>query len=61
MSKAPWPGRPVIIIRVLAFVSVALSIMCATLAWAWQSEREKAACWRVAAEFQTQREQGCRD
>ena len=38
--------------RILAFVCVALALMCAGLAWAWNDQRQEAACWRVAAEFQ---------
>lgn len=59
MSRAPRPDRPVIVVRILALVSVVLAVMCAALAWAWQSEREHAACWQVAAEFQRQPDGGC--
>ena len=59
MSRAPRPERSVIVVRLLALVSVVLALMCAALAWAWQTEREHAACWRIAAEFQQQPEGGC--
>ena len=59
MSRAPRPDRPVIVVRILALVTVVLAVICAALAWAWQDEREQAACWRVAAEFQQQPQGGC--
>ena len=59
MSNAPRPDRSVIVVRTLALVTVVLAVICATLAMAWQSERQSAACWRVAAEFQQQPEGGC--
>ena len=34
-------------------------MMCAGLAWAWTHERETAACWRIAAEFQLMPETEC--
>lgn len=46
-------------VRILAALSVALGVMCATLAWMWKTERETAACWKAAAEFQLQLEGGC--
>jgi hypothetical protein len=57
MSRAP---RTVITVRILALVSVALALMCAGLAYAWKTEREVAACWRTAAEFQLEPEGECR-
>jgi hypothetical protein len=59
MSRDPRPARPVIVVRILALLTVVLGLMCVFLAWAWQSEREQAACWRIAAEFQRQPEGGC--
>jgi len=59
MSRAPRPERSVIVVRILALVTVVLAAMCVVLASAWQSEREQAACWRIAAEFQQQPEGGC--
>jgi hypothetical protein len=59
MSSAPRPQRPVIVVRILALLTVVLAVMCAALAMAWQDEREQAACWRIAAEFQQQPEGGC--
>lgn len=50
----------VVTVRILALVCVALALMCAALAWAWNDQREEAACWRAAAEFQLQPEGDCR-
>ena len=47
-------------LRIMAGVCVALAIMCASLAVAWKSERDEAACWRAAAEFQLQPQGDCR-
>jgi hypothetical protein len=64
MTKAPKPDRapvrPVVAVRILAFVCLALALMCAGLAWAWRTQREEAACWRTAAEFQLMPEGECR-
>ena len=60
MPKGPKPDRAVVALRIMALVSVALAVMCAYLAYAWKSERELAACWRTAAEFQYQPEGECR-
>lgn len=59
MSTAPRTDRKVLTVRILTLVSVVLGVMCAVLAYAWKSERETAACWRAAAEFQLQLEEGC--
>lgn len=47
-------------VRILTALSVALGLMCAGLAWLWKTERETAACWKAAAEFQLQPEGDCR-
>jgi hypothetical protein len=52
-------SRTIIAVRILTAVSVALAVMCAVLAWAWNDAREEAACWRAAAEFQLQPEGEC--
>lgn len=54
------PRRHVVAVRVMTALSVALAVMCAYLAFAWNTEREAAACWRTAAEFQFQPEGECR-
>jgi len=54
------PRRHVAAVRVMALVSAALAVMCVYLAHAWNTERETAACWRTAAEFQYQPEGDCR-
>lgn len=59
MPKGPKPDRTVVAVRVLTLVSVALAAMCVWLAYAWTTERESAACWRTAAEFQLQVEDAC--
>jgi hypothetical protein len=43
----------------MALLCVVLALICAGLAAAWRSERDQAACWRVAAEFQRQPDGGC--
>lgn len=60
MSTAPPTKRAVMTVRILTLVSVALAVMCAVLAYAWKTERDTAACWRAAAEFQLQPEGECR-
>lgn len=60
MPRSPRPERPLIAVRILALISVVLALMCAALAWAWTTEREVAACWRAAAQFQLQVEGDCR-
>lgn len=52
--------RNVTALRILAGVCVALALMCAGLAWAWADQREEAACWRAAVEYQLQPEGDCR-
>lgn len=47
-------------LRILAGVCIALALMCAGLAWAWNDQREEAACWRAAVEYQLQPEGDCR-
>lgn len=59
-SGRPKPDRSVVAVRVMTLVSVALAGMCAYLAYAWTHERDAAACWRTAAEFQYQPEDECR-
>lgn len=59
-SGRPKPDRHVVAVRVMTLLSVALAVMCVYLAYAWTSEREAAACWRTAAEFQYQPEDECR-
>jgi len=39
-------------VRILALVCLALGLMCAGLAFAWQDQRQQIACWRTAAQFQ---------
>lgn len=51
--------QTIVAVRILAAVSVALAVMCAVLAWAWNKAREEAACWRLAAEFQLPIEDIC--
>ena len=58
-SGRPKPDRTVVAVRIMTLLSVALAAMCAYLAYAWTSEREAAACWRTAAEFQYQPDDGC--
>ena len=60
MSEAARAEQPVVTVRIMAVVCVALAIMCASLAYAWKSERDEAACWRAAAEFQLQPQGDCR-
>lgn len=57
--RAPH-DRAVAAVRLMALVSVALAAMCVCLAFAWSAERDAAACWRTAAEFQYQPEDECR-
>lgn len=60
MSPAPKPPRSLWAVRLMALACVALALMCAGLAVAWQREREAAACWRAAAQFQLQPNGDCR-
>lgn len=59
MSRGSPPDRPVFVARILALLCVVLALMCAGLAWAWTHERETAACWRAAAEFQLTPDGAC--
>lgn len=59
-SKPAAPNRAVAAVRLMALLSAALAVMCVYLAYAWSSEREAAACWRTAAEFQVQPGGDCR-
>jgi len=49
---ARGPNRTILTVRILAGACAVLAVMCAGLAYAWKTERENAACWRAAAEFQ---------
>ncbi|MDZ4374186.1 MAG: hypothetical protein U1C74_22565 [Phenylobacterium sp.] len=49
-----------LVLVIMAAMCVGLGLMCAWLAWAWNIQREEAACWRAAAEFQLQPEGDCR-
>jgi hypothetical protein len=46
--------------RIMAGVCVALAAMCLSLALAWKIQRDEAACWRAAAEFQLLPQNDCR-
>jgi len=59
MSMDSRPERSVVVVRIMALLCVVLAVMCVALAFAWQNERENAACWRTAAEYQLQGEGGC--
>lgn len=59
-SGRPKPDRNLRAVRIMAVVSAALAVMCAYLAYAWNTQREAAACWRTAAEFQYQPVDDCR-
>jgi hypothetical protein len=59
MANGVRTERPVVAVRIMAAVCVALALMCAGLALAWKSERDEAACWRAAAEFQLQPQGDC--
>lgn len=61
MSSVPGKDRSVAAVRVMAGLCALLAVMCVTLAWAWNQQREEAACWRVAAEFQRIPESDCRN
>ncbi len=60
MSRANPTNRAVVTVRVLALLCAVLALMCVGLAWAWTDEREAAACWRTAAEFQLLPDGECR-
>jgi hypothetical protein len=61
MSSVPAKDRRLAAVRIMAGVCALLAIICVTLAWAWNEQREEAACWRVAAEFQRVPESDCRN
>ena len=61
MSSVPAKDPRIAAVRIMAAVCVVLAILCVTLAWAWNDQREEAACWRVAAEFQRIPESDCRN
>lgn len=61
MSRGPKPDHPVAAVRILATLCVLLALMCVGLAWSWTRERDRAACWRTAAEFQLLTEGACED
>jgi hypothetical protein len=60
MPPARKSERSLWAVRFMALACVALALMCAALAVAWQRERESAACWRAAAQFQLQPEGECK-
>ena len=60
MSSDPAKDRRTLAVVIMSAVSAALAAMCVSLAWAWTVEREEAACWRAAAQFQLQPEGNCR-
>jgi hypothetical protein len=59
-ESSPDRARSVAAVRIMALVSAALAVMCVYLAYAWKTERDTAACWRAAAEFQLIPEGDCR-
>lgn len=59
MTRGSRAERLLVAVRIMAVVCVALAIMCASLAVAWKTERDEAACWRAAAEFQLQPQGEC--
>jgi hypothetical protein len=61
MSSVPVKDRRVAAVRIMAAACVALALMCVGLAVAWNQQREEAACWRIAAEFQRVPESDCRN
>jgi hypothetical protein len=60
MSHREKPERSLWAVRRMALACVALALMCAGLALAWKRERQVAACWRAAAEFQLLPDNDCR-
>jgi len=58
MSSVP-KDRRVAAVRIMAAACVVLALMCLGLAVAWTQQREEAACWRLAAEFQLEPEGAC--
>lgn len=61
MSKPPPKDRRTLAVRVMAGFCAVMAAMCVMLAWGWTQQREEAACWRAAAEFQLQPEGDCRN
>lgn len=61
MSSVPVKDRRVAAVRIMAAACVALALMCLGLAVAWTQQREEAACWRLAAEFQLDPDGACRN
>lgn len=59
MARGSGPIKAETVVRVLAFVSVALALMCVGLAVVWTGEREKTACWRAAAEYKLETDGRC--
>lgn len=60
MSRELPKDRRTLAVAVMAAVSAALAVICVGLAWAFTVQREEAACWRAAAQFQLQPEGDCR-
>ena len=58
MSSEP-KDRRLTAVRIMAAACVAMALMCVGLAVAWNQQREEAACWRVAAEFELFPETEC--
>ena len=61
MSNAPPKDRRTLVVRLMAGFCAVMAVMCVVLAWGWTRQREEAACWRAAAEFQLQPEGDCRN
>ena len=59
MSSVPIKDRRVAAVRIMAALCVVLALMCMGLAVAWTQQREEAACWRLAAEFQLEPDGAC--
>ena len=59
MSSVPIKDRRVAAVRIMAALCVVLALMCIGLAVAWTQQREEAACWRLAAEFQLDPDGAC--
>lgn len=59
MSSVPIKDRRVAAVRIMAALCVVLALMCIGLAVAWTQQREEAACWRLAAEFQLEPDGAC--
>lgn len=59
MSTPPAKDRRTLAVAVMAVVCATLAMMCLVLAWAFTVQREEAACWRAAAQFQLQPQGDC--